>query len=163
MPEYTEQTKKRIKEGKSLGGRPNKFTNETCNKICERLMKGQSLIQICRDDDMPTLQTIMNWLNDERKKDFLYQYRHAREIQAEYLFDEMLEICDDASNDWIEIETKSGRKIDVIDNECVNRSKLRVETRKWYLSKVLPKKFGEKQTVEHTGSLTFTALVQDVQ
>lgn len=145
---------------KHPGGRPSKYNKAICLEICQRLMDGQSLLQICRDEHMPSKQTVLTWLADEEKKEFLAQYARAREVQAEHLFDEMLEIADDGSNDWLEIETKSGRVIEVPDHEHINRSKVRIDTRKWYLSKVLPKKYGDKQTIEHTGEFTFTQLVK---
>lgn len=137
-------------------GRPSKYTKELANEICLRISHGESLNQICRDEHMPWKSTIMDWLLDERKKEFYDQYAKAREMQAEYMFDEILDIADDGSNDWMEIETKSGRKIEVVNQEVLNRSRLRVDTRKWYLSKVLPKKYGDKTQVEHSGEINLS-------
>lgn len=141
---------------KHPGGRPSKYNKEVCDEICLRLSNGQSLLQICRDEKMPTRNTVVNWLNDDGKIEFFHKYARAREMQAELLFDEMLDISDDGSNDWMEIETKAGRIIEVTNHEHINRSRLRIDTRKWYLSKVLPKKFGEKIDVEHTGDVSIT-------
>lgn len=98
---------------------------------------------------MPSATTIFNWLLDKRHKDFLEQYETARNVQAEMMFEELLEIADDGSNDYIERETKDGDTYEVLNSEHVQRSRLRVDTRKWYLSKVLPKKFGDK--IAHVG------------
>jgi hypothetical protein len=59
------------------------------------------------------------------------------------------EIADDGSNDWIERETKSGRMLTVPDQEHINRSRLRIDARKWLLSKLAPRKYGDK--LELTG------------
>ncbi len=135
---------KKIDKIKKKIGAPARYGNEVRDTICNRIAEGQSLLQICRDEGMPTKKAVMKWLNDPKYASFVHQYAKARELQAEHLFDEMLDIADDGSNDWHEIETKSGRLIDVIDHEAINRSRLRIDTRKWYLSKVLPKKFGER-------------------
>ena len=40
-----------------------------------------------------------------------------------------------------------------VNGEHVQRSKLRVDARKWLLSKIAPKQYGEKQAVEHSGAI----------
>jgi hypothetical protein len=63
--------------------------------------------------------------------------------------DELLEISDDASNDWMARRAKSGDIESVPDNEAVQRSRLRVDTRKWLMGKLKPKKYGDKIQHEH--------------
>lgn len=125
-------------------GRPTKYNESIVKEICSRIASGESLLQICRDKHMPSRISVHSWLLDDRYKEFLNRYTRARELQADYIFDELLDIADDGSNDWIERETKSGRIIEVVNQEHVQRSRLRVDTRKWYLSKVLPKKYGDR-------------------
>ena len=67
-------------------------------------------------------------------------------MQADTLFDEALEIADDASGDCT---VRDGKK--VLDHEHVQRSRLRVDTRKWAAGKLAPKKYGDRATMEHTG------------
>jgi hypothetical protein len=126
-----------------LTGRPTIFTQELADKICLRISEGESLRAICRDEDMPSCSSVFRWLLDEDKKSFWEQYEKARNVQAEIMFEELLEIADDGSNDWMEKE-RDGQTSYFINGEAVSRSRLRVDTRKWFLSKVLPKKFGEK-------------------
>jgi len=135
------------------------FTQDIADEICFRLAEGQSLRQICRDEKMPVMSTVLLWVLQD--KNFAEQYRHAREIQADVMFDEVIDIADDGSNDWTEIETKSGRVIEVADHEHINRSRLRVETRKWYISKVLPKKYGEKSVDQDSAKLLNEELTFD--
>ncbi len=66
-------------------------------------------------------------------------------MQADALFDEALEIADDASGDWS--TDKDGKK--TLDHEHVQRSRLRVDTRKWAAGKLAPKRYGDK--LQHTG------------
>jgi len=71
------------------------------------------------------------------------EYARAKEEMAEHFAEEMLEIADDGSNDWIERELERGNVIKVADHEHIARSRLRVDTRKWLMSKLLPKRYGE--------------------
>jgi hypothetical protein len=77
------------------------------------------------------------------------EYARAKEEMAEHFAEEMLEIADDGSNDWIERELERGNVIKVADHEHIARSRLRVDTRKWLMSKLLPKKYGEKLDVNN--------------
>lgn len=83
-------------------------------------------------------------------KDFREQYARARESQAEVMFDEILEIADDGSNDFMTVK-KGNLEYEMENKEVTNRSRLRVDSRKWYLSKVLPKKFGDKLDMTTNG------------
>ena len=94
---------------------------------------------------MPDKATVLRWLADREKAEFRDQYAHARAMQADRLFDEAIEIADDASADWV--ETDDGKK--VLNHEHVQRSRLRVDTRKWAAGKLAPKRYGDK--LQHTG------------
>jgi hypothetical protein len=129
-----------------MAGRPEMYTEELGKTICGRIATGESVRSICADEKMPAASSIFRWLLDEDKKPFWEQYARARAIQAELMFEELLDIADDSSEDLL--ITKQGP---MENKEFVNRSKLRVDTRKWYLSKVLPKKFGDKLDVTSDG------------
>ncbi len=144
---------------KNKGGRPSQYTKELGNKICERIMNGESVRSIVKDKKMPSSSTIFRWLLDEDKKEFWEHYEKARNVQAELMFEELLEIADDGTNDWMEREYDNGNTNIVLNGEAIGRSRLRVDTRKWYLSKVLPKKFGDRVELEHSGN----ALLQPVK
>lgn len=132
-------------------GRPSKYSQDLGTKICTRLAQGESLRQICMDENMPDKSTVLRWLFDEDKKEFCDQYARAREIQAENWADEILEIADDSTNDWVDRESKDGGTYQAVDQEVIGRSRLRVDSRKWLMSKLLPKKYGDKQQHEHAG------------
>lgn len=139
------------KKNKNKGGRPTDYTNELATLICARIANGESLRRICEEEKMPHRSTVHLWLLDPAKQQFFDQYEKACNTRAENMFDDLLEIADDGSNDWMERETKDGKSFTVLDHENVQRSRLRVDTRKWYLSKVLPKKFGDKMDVTSDG------------
>ncbi len=117
---------------KTRKGRPSLYTEALAAKICRRLAEGETLRAICRDKAMPGKTTVLRWLGDEKNADFRTQYAHARDMQADALFDEALEIADDASGDWM--EDKDGKKS--LDHEHIQRSRLRVDTRKWAAGKL---------------------------
>jgi hypothetical protein len=128
--------------------RPSDYTEELAAAICAEIVDGMSLRSICRRDDMPAISTVMLWLT--RHPLFSEQYAHAREAQADTLADELLEICDDATNDFMEKVAKNGQTYIAVDQDNINRSRLRVETRKWIASKLKPKKYGERLMVDST-------------
>jgi hypothetical protein len=134
--------------------RPTDFTQETADTICQRIASGESLRGVCRSDDMPDASTVFRWLasNAEAYAGFREQYARARDIQADALVDEILEISDDGSNDWMERHNSEGESAGwQLNGEHVQRSRLRVDSRKWFASKVAPKKYGERVQQEITG------------
>lgn len=149
IPEETKTEPVAQIEAPKPTGRPSIFSQDLAIEICSRLAAGESLRRICIDEDMPNASTVHAWVIED-KEGFSKQYARARDIQAEVMFDEILDIADDGSNDYMTI-TKGEESYNVEDREVTNRSRLRVDSRKWYLSKVLPKKFGEKMDVTSGG------------
>lgn len=138
-------------------GRPTIYSEEIASIICERIASGESLRKICKTKGIPARSVIFKWL--VKNPVFKDQYALAREESTAALFEEMLEICDDATNDWMEHNAKgTDATIWKLNGEHVQRSKLRVDTRKWALSKLQPKKYGDKFTTEHTGTVNFSSM-----
>jgi len=130
--------------------RPSDYTDKLAADICAKLADGQSLRAICSADEMPDKSTVFRWLASNET--FRDQYARAREAQADALVDEILEISDDGTNDWMVRENSDGQNIGwTLNGEHVQRSRLRVDSRKWFASKVAPKKYGEKIQAEHSG------------
>ena len=133
-------------------GRPTIFSDELADEICQRIADGQSVREICKADDMPAMATIFRWLAEDDKKMFQEQYARAIEARSEYHADEIVDIADNGTNDWMERHNRDGESIGwAVNGEAVQRSKLRVETRKWLLAKLQPKKYGDKTALELTG------------
>lgn len=122
-----------------------KEIDESINKICERIENGEALRNVLKDKGMPSSQTFFKWLLEDEKKS--KQYAFACEMRAENMFEDMLNIADDSSQD--EIITKDGNIM--FNSEFAQRSRLRVDTRKWALSKLNPKKFGDSQKLTLEG------------
>lgn len=118
-------------------GRPSQFTPKLRASILAQMAGGLSLSEVCRQDGMPDRATVHRLIQDD--EDFRNKYARAAEARADTIFDEMFDIADDGTNDWMERE--NGPQLNA---EHVQRSRLRIETRKWALSKMNPKKYGEK-------------------
>lgn len=92
---------------------------------------------------MPDKATVFRWLADSRYATFRDQYTRARECQADYLAEEILDIADDSKNDTYIDDNGNVRT----DQEVIGRSRLRVDARKWLASKMYPKKYGDKVAI----------------
>ena len=126
------------------GGRPSKFNQDIADEICERISEGESLRRICLSENMPERRTVYAWLMKEEFESFQHQYTRARELQAENFADEMNDIADDAVNDYMETVDAEGAVSYRLNGENIQRSRLRIDTRKWIASKLKPKKYGDK-------------------
>ena len=126
------------------------FTQELADELCRRLTEGRSLRSICLDEDMPAKSTVLGWLARNEHPGFLDQYACAREIQADCLVDETIDIADDGTNDWMERHSEDGANIGWRENgEALRRSQLRIDTRKWIAGKMRPKKYGDATMIKH--------------
>lgn len=123
-------------------GRPSKYTQLLADEICQRIREGEPVRQICLLDHMPEQATFYRWLQD--KADFREQYARAKEDQADTFAEELVDIADNSTNDWIERENQRGEIYTAYNEEAVSRAKLRIEARKWLMGKMKPKKYGEK-------------------
>lgn len=134
-------------EEKNKGGRPTLYTTELAAEICDAVACSQKgLKRLCEENPhWPDKSTIIRWRF--QNTEFYDQYARAKDFQVECAGDELLEIADDGSNDYM--LNKDGNE--VIDHEHVRRSILRVDTRKWLLSKLLPKKYGDRVQTEISG------------
>ena len=132
--------------------RPSTFSQETADAICDRLAVGQSLREICRDEAMPGASTVFQWLAKHEK--FAEQYARAKSAGIEALAEDILEIADDATNDWMERNGEKGESIGwQLNGEAVRRSQIRIDARKWLLSKLAAKKYGDRveQSIQGPG------------
>jgi hypothetical protein len=111
---------------------------------------GMTIRELCKADDMPAKSTVFLWLANH--KEFSDQYARAKEAQADDMAEELLEISDNGANDWME-RNRGEERGWVANGEHIQRSRLRVDARKWLMSKMAPKKYGDK--VEHSGNLGF--------
>ena len=122
-------------------GRPTDYTEEAADAICAMIATTNlSMKSICEQLGYPT-GTVLAWLS--REPTFQEKYARAKDMQADLLAEEILDIADDGSNDFMTI-VKGDREYEVENKEVTNRSRLRIDSRKWLAGKLRPKKYGDK-------------------
>ena len=114
-------------------GRPSDYMPEVADDICSLLSSGESLLKVCKRPGMPDKSTVFRWL--AKHEDFRDKYAKATEARADSIFEEIFEIADNAIPDAAEVA----------------KARLRVDTRKWALARMNPRKYGDKVTNELVG------------
>src|SRR4029077_821269 len=108
------------------------------------MIEGVSLRAICEMSGMPSRRSIFYWL--QNNGEFREKYEIARLMQVEYWAHEIIEIADDTSGDFV-INERGER---AVDHENINRARLRVDARKWLMSKLHPQRYGDRVTADVT-------------
>lgn len=126
-------------------GRPSDYTPELADEICARIAEGRSLHTIAKDDDMPAEGTIYRWLFNHLE--FQEKYARAREAQADVLAEEIRDIADTPIIGE-KVTIKADGSQEVVQGDTIERSRLRVDARKWLASKLKPKKYGDSTTLK---------------
>lgn len=123
---------------------PDLTFEEKFEYVCKEVENGRALRKAC--PEFMGLEKFYEMLksNSELAK----RYAHACDARADKIFDDMLSISDDNSRDTF-IDDKG---VERTDNDVIQRSKLMVDTRKWVLAKLAPKKYGDKTEVDHKSS-----------
>jgi hypothetical protein len=112
-------------------GRPSAYSSDLALLICEELADGRSLIQICETEGMPNRRTVQRWLLADAE--FRQLYDAARRIGCDML--------GEAAHD----DAMAAR------GEEVPAARLRLDATKWYISKLHPRKWGDRLINEHGG------------
>lgn len=135
-------------ETKHPGGRPSIYTPELAKKICDAIATNPlSIGHICKKyPEFPHVDTVFTWKRE--KQEFSEMYAQAKRDQIEVLIDQILDISDDASKDYY----VNNKGEDVFNSEHVQRSRLKIDTRKWYAAKLAPKIYGDKITPDEKES-----------
>lgn len=162
----TTKSGKPSKAGQMNGkrGRPTGYTPPLGRAICKMIAAGMSLREVCA---RPRIKarcsdwTVRSWAINPTHE-FSSQYMRARDVSYHRMADDIIEIADDSRNDYVERKNNSGETVIAFDAEAVRRSHLRLEARKWLLSKALPKLYGDKLHTELTGPNGGPLQTQDV-
>lgn len=112
-------------------GRPTTFDQAISEAIFEQVVDGKNLTEICRQESMPHKATVYRWLS--QNEDFRREYALAVDIRADTFAEGLYHVAETASP------------------EDTARARLMVDTRKWLLAKMAPRKYGDKITNEHSG------------
>ncbi len=140
MPAPKKRKKKPI--AKKLG-RPLKWTPEIIAEYKTKILNeisinGLSRAKVCKLEGFPNARLVDNWLLED--ENFQRNYARACEDRADKIAEEILEICDATENDII----KDSEGNEIVNHNVIQRDRLRVDARKWLLSKLAPKKYGDK-------------------
>ena len=122
-----------------------KYTPELFDSICETLAtSSKGLHKICKENGLSP-RTFYEWI--EADTELAHRYTRAREVQADLLADEIVQISDDSTGDTT--VDHFGNEIE--NREFVSRSRLRIDARKWVAAKLKPKKYSERMDVTSNG------------
>jgi len=125
-------------------GRPSSYTETIAGTICERIAAGESLRGITSEAGMPDEATVYRWI--AKDESFREKYALARARAMDVMAEELLLIADDGRNDTYTDAEGNERT----DADVIARSRLRVDTRKWLMSKLAPKKYGDRVDLTHS-------------
>jgi hypothetical protein len=125
------------------------YTRQIEDVILGELRSGRTLTDICRDPDMPHVRSVQNWLEEDRHG-FAARYKQARDMGCNIMADEAVDIADDRSNDWIVRTNEDGTLEAILDPERVSKARLRYQARRWRVSKLLPRIYGDRLDLSAT-------------
>jgi hypothetical protein len=134
------ETQEHLDSTRPAKGRPTDYTKELADKICEELALGKSMRTVCKMADMPAMSTVFKWLREN--KEFSEQYARAKQESADAMAEEILDIADTTEEG--ETITEKIEGTEVKRGDMLGHRKLKIETRKWLMAKMKPKKYGEK-------------------
>lgn len=126
----------------NLGGRPSSFTQEIADEVCRQLAEGKSMRKVCKAENMPDMTTIFRWLRTNDK--FCQQYVKAKEESTDALHEDLTELGDEAIELAQTVDSKAS-------NAVVQAVKLKSDNLKWVMSKLKPKKYGDKVDMTTNG------------
>lgn len=112
-------------------GRPSLYSEALADRICLEIIEGKSLVKICNAKDMPHRATVIRWLGD--RPEFATRYARARETQADFMDDLILDVANASTS------------------ETAQADRVKIAAYQWRASKLLPKKYGDKRSLEHSG------------
>jgi hypothetical protein len=133
---------------KTSKGRKSIYSPELADRICELIATHPiGLVSLCElYPDLPSPSTIRKWIREPEKKEFLHQYEIALEMRADLIFDQLIDIADNP--EYGRITTTRAGVIEVTESDMIQHRRLKVDVRKWILSKLLPKKYGDSSQVQ---------------
>lgn len=139
---------------KKAPGRPSKYIPEIVSEILTRIKDGETLIQICKSEHLPSATTVRNWKTSQ--EGFLALYAEARKEQQHTWADQIVDIANDDSRDTLYTEFYSSdgklvKKEGKSDNSAVLRDRLRVDTFKWLMARLAAVDYGDKVEQQITG------------
>ena len=137
------------KQSTKLGRPTEKPDPLIVNEIIDWIAHGNTLRSYCRLKNKPNWRTIYNWLEKD-DGDFITRFAHARDMGADAIAEECLEIIDSPPP----LCGSEGNTR--LDPAAVQMQKNRVEARLKLLAKWNPKKYGERVDVAGKADINLT-------
>ncbi len=116
------------------------YCPEVAEYILERVIDGIPLRKICEDRNMPGTSVFLRWVVED--KDLRERYALAQQMRAMVWADETIHIADTPCMSMTIVDKADGTK-EIVMADNVQRSRVKIEARKFMLSKILPKQFGD--------------------
>jgi hypothetical protein len=137
-----------VKTGRPAG-RPNSYSDKIAKRILKQLVHGmgRSLTSICRDENMPSLKTVYNWLDKNHpsyQEDFCQRYKICKMFQLDLIYDKIIEIADDERKLVFtkKVKDRHGNVIiKKVEKSLLPRHKLQIQGLKWLASRLQPRKY----------------------
>jgi hypothetical protein len=123
-------------------GRPSEYNEATASRICEMITEGATIREIQETSGMPAWDTMRRWLN--QFPEFQAQYARAREESG---FALEMQIIDESNK--------------AKDKDSAAAARVRIDALKWIAGKRAPKVYGDKQTIDLTGTMTVKDVPED--
>jgi hypothetical protein len=124
-------------------GRPSAYTDELATEICTRLASGETLLSIVESDGMPAYSTVMLWVVDNRGPGFSEMYARARTLYLDFEAERLIRIAD-TPQQGVKTKILADGKTETTIGDMTEHRKLQIDARKWYLSKLAPKRYGDR-------------------
>ena len=130
------------------------FSRKTAEKILDGVIEGFSVNRVCHNDEaLPAPKTFFAWVAGRgvsiHDQEWLRESYYAAQLaRAEAHMDEIIEIADDSSEDYVEKERKNGDIVRELNPEAIQRATLRINTRQWVASRLYPEKYGTKALLQ---------------
>ena len=139
-------------------GRQTIRTPEIDEKIVEGLRKGIPLTVICREDGMPEPRTVYDWRDADGA--FATAIARARDEGEDVIAWECMSIADTPLEGQEVEKDHKGAVIKTKTGDMLGHRKLQIETRLKLLSKFNPKRWGDRQQLEHSGTMELVGLAE---
>jgi hypothetical protein len=141
--------------------------NQVMNYVCAELANtaiGLENVLKRAPQPMPSRKTVMAWIaKDSRIGD---RYEQAKQLQIQLIAEDILIIADNCAHDYLIKVNKDGQQVVVLNSDNIQRARLRIDSRKWLMSKLMPKKYGDRLYGAHTENNNFSnisAAINDLQ
>jgi hypothetical protein len=115
--------------------------------ICDKVIEDKiSFNQAVKDSDI-SLVSFYKWIS--KNDDLQTLYKYARDVRSDVLFEEIIEIADTTEEGTV-VETDDHGRTKEKTGDMTQHRRLKIDARKWAVSKMSPKKYGDKLEIEQT-------------